>query len=239
MAGLIIHDSRFEKPGLFYPGRKPVGNVKIDASNPLSKGLVLCVVGDVDLVNNFPVGLNSSEIQRGDILHDNVSDSTALEVGVDSICPTEEISVAMGYKKTDATLRISNAFAIDDASLPTMVRANLPYSDGVAYFDFNLSGSDGTISKSGLTFGDDNWVLSSSVKNDLLYMVQNGLDVNGTFAAAKTRTRSATGGFLLGDGAAGIGDLAIYRYIYVYNRQLSMQETKQLNENPYRFLIPA
>lgn len=37
--GLFLPDSRFEMPELFIPGRKPVGNVMIDWSNPLTRGL--------------------------------------------------------------------------------------------------------------------------------------------------------------------------------------------------------
>lgn len=44
MADIILPDSRWEQPELLYPNRKPVGNVKIDWENPLTRGLELCVV---------------------------------------------------------------------------------------------------------------------------------------------------------------------------------------------------
>jgi len=40
MAALILPDSRFEQPELFEPGRKPVGNVRVDESSVIGQGLV-------------------------------------------------------------------------------------------------------------------------------------------------------------------------------------------------------
>jgi len=39
MAELILPDRKLEMPSLYYPGRKPVGNVKIDRTNKITKGL--------------------------------------------------------------------------------------------------------------------------------------------------------------------------------------------------------
>jgi len=44
MADLILPDSRFEMPSLYYHGRKPVGNVKVDWSNSITDKLKLFIL---------------------------------------------------------------------------------------------------------------------------------------------------------------------------------------------------
>lgn len=56
MTDLIIPNPRFEMPELFYPGRKPVGSVKIDWDHPLSREMKECHLltqpNDLDLVDH-------------------------------------------------------------------------------------------------------------------------------------------------------------------------------------------
>jgi len=234
-------DIRMERPELFQRGRKPVGNVKIDWTHPLTDGLILCAIGNFELVHNFPVSKIGSKLERGCIIHDDITDYTILESGVDSVIPTEEITIALGYEKTDATHRSSSAFGFNSESTEfSSCRAILPFSDSTVYWDFAVAvdALSGRAIKTGLSFGDDNWMFTSSVINDSMKIFQNGVDTFATETSANTRVISATKSFNLGVEVVN-SDLAKYKYFYVYKYEMGINRARSLNDSPYQFLIPA
>jgi len=236
---LIIPDSRFEMPSLFHPGRKPVGNVKIDWTNPMSKGLVLCVINNLDLVNNFPVKHKGSRIEKLDIVNDSISDYTVLEEGIDSVTPISEVSICLGYRGIDHNINQSVAFGIPDDPEKTRCQAHLPWNDGVLYWDFGPYPGYGRATKSGLSYSDDDWVFTSSVINNDMKIFQNGIDVNASISASpNARVRSTAEKITLNKGNVG-GLVSKYRYFYVYNYPFTIDLSRSIYRNPYQFLIPA
>lgn len=59
MAYVPAPEPRLDMPELFYPGRKPVGRVKIDWSHPLARGLTFCSLPDT-LINLIGTKVSSS-----------------------------------------------------------------------------------------------------------------------------------------------------------------------------------
>ena len=53
MARLWMPDSRFERPELFEPGRKPTGKVKVDFNKSIAKGLDYYIA----FINSVPIDL--------------------------------------------------------------------------------------------------------------------------------------------------------------------------------------
>lgn len=82
MGDVYIPDARMTMPELFYPGRKPVGNVKIDVSNQDAKHLIYYhVSGRKDLVANKPNGLfGAADYERNEFIFDGIDSYTEMYV---------------------------------------------------------------------------------------------------------------------------------------------------------------
>jgi len=96
-----IPDPKLLMPELLIPGRKPVGNVRIDWNHPLSKGLYFCWVPRLSDVSIKPDGLNGMPIwdlvTKNFFQYDNNNTlSGSIKMGRHDICMKEKVSSASG-----------------------------------------------------------------------------------------------------------------------------------------------
>ena len=164
---------------------------------------------------------------RGPALRFNNTTDT-LPIAIDSVfMPTGNITIVIGWKKTDATLRASVAFGDNIADATTQCRLSLPYSDGNVYFAY---GTGVDFSASGLTFGDDIWAATVGPRGSEIW--QNGKLV-GFSASIGTRSNWTSVNFRInGDGNFG-GDLAECSCFHVWSRQLTVGEIKAQARDPF------
>ncbi len=208
-------------------------NVNIDT--PLTQDLVAAYwfnelvdvpINSVD--NQSAVSVTNGLWTRG--LHGDAYRSDATDVTVsltadaDTFIPTKNVTIILGYRKTDATSRAAYAFAVDTATGGEKCEAHLPYSDGTAYWHFGGNGGSNAVSASSLTFGNDIWAVTAGDHG--MEMWQNGVSVASSGTAV---TRSATtGDFALGL-AAGVGsDLADFHHLHIWQRVLSDDEIRDV-----------
>lgn len=152
---------------------------------------------------------------------------------------TTAVTVVIGYRKTDSTLRTAAAFGVENGAGPdvtTRCGAHLPYSDGVVYWDFGgvTAGSTRVTYSSGV-FGDDTWVFTVGARGMEIW--QNGF-LRASNAATPTRT-STTNPMLLfsgqGNVGAGISDLAQVTDFKLYPTQVSKELCRFLSHPDTRY----
>ena len=154
------------------------------------------------------------------------------------IWPTQEVTVLLGYEKTDGVNRISAAFGQDAAggtgSGGTRVSSHLPFQDGIVYWDFGGDQDNVTrLPVGGLSFGNDIWAFTTGPRGMELW--QNGV-LRGSNAANPTRNVSddnVTFGKLNGT----TSDLALYKFFFVYWRQLKPSEISELTIRPFSWVV--
>jgi len=160
--------------------------------------------------------------------------STYYDLGVPWYLKPEQCTIVMGYRKTDATLRGSCPFAIDNNF---RCQVHLPFTDGKVYFDYaGAAEGFGRVSVAGLTMGDDIWAFVA--KNDSAsgrQIWQNGtLRVSGPGSSLMSTVPNLP--LRLNTSQDLGGDLGEYQFFYVYRRALSASEIAQVSTNPYAFL---
>jgi hypothetical protein len=233
---------------------KPSQGYRLDPGNPLSKGLVWAYLFNEgggkpqDLVKNRVGTLN------GTISWTRQASGKCLEIT--SVATTNyvnlglfpaswysgqgECTIVCGYRKTDATARAAGVCADSYAGATQRLLFAAPWSDGITYWEFgNSTEGSGTLSVSGLTFGNDIWVTIASTKNGGRREIwQNGvLRGSNTGNAVFTPYSSSVYFELGGDASLGASsDLAQYTFFYVYNRALSPNEIQSISTNPYQIV---
>ena len=150
---------------------------------------------------------------------------------------TTAITVVLPYQKTDGVFRSSSAFGLNSVSSifdGLRVSCHLPFSDGVVYWDFGGVTAAGRTSVAGLTFGRDVWAFTAGPRRSEIW--QNGERRAQNANATPTRSAGSAVIWRLGGvQASGIfSDLADYfAPIYIFNRQLSPAEIRQLALDPW------
>ena len=74
---MFIPNSKLDMPELLYPGRKPVGNVKIDWSNPLSRGIKIANIPRLNFATGSVQKYTVGHSINGEYLGFNDGDSTS------------------------------------------------------------------------------------------------------------------------------------------------------------------
>jgi len=157
------------------------------------------------------------------------------------LLPLQEITIVLGYKKTDATNRISVAFGSRDhggaGDTASRCSSHLPYNNGTVYWDFGGDSGSNRVSVGGLTFGDDVWAFTTGPRGQEIW--QNA--VRQAFAAAQnpTRTDAPYDVVSLGMLPGIASDLAIYRFFYIYHRQLTEYEIDEITADPFSWAEQA
>jgi hypothetical protein len=152
--------------------------------------------------------------------------------GSELILGLDQVTVVMGYRKTDTTLRASSAFglSIPGSNGANACGAHVPYSDGTVYWDFGGNDASHRLSVAGLSFGDDVWAFTTGPRGMEIW--QNG---NKQASNANTPSRSQYNGTSVRIGMhANIGaDLAGYSFFYLFNSQIPPGLIQKISREPW------
>ena len=224
---------------------KPLRISRTDRSNPLTQGLIICCALN-DLSGN-PV--NAATSARG-ALGNGVWTVDGIKIPVTtagnyvdlipagSVLPTGPCTVMVRYRKLDSVNRVSSALGRRGApSLTTRLGCLLPYSDGTIYWDYGGATAGVTrLSVAGLTGFTQwsNWAFTVGTRGMEIW--RDGLLVASN-AANPTRVNDGSPwGLGQNDSTGGTTDIAETALVYLFNRQLSAAEIRQLNTNPWQLL---
>lgn len=220
---------------------KPLPGTMIDWDHPLAHGLIgfwPFNEGAGKIVNNLGInpqlGALTGTVWAGNALrHTATTDRTALLA--DSLVPTAGITISMGYRKTDATLRLASAFGVDGVTTTGRCNVHLPYNEGTTYWDFGgVTAGTSRLSVAGLTFGDDTWSFGSGVGGMRIW--QNGR-IRATQAGSATRVVFGAN-WTLGTGGGLVSDLADYKWLAMHNTLLDNERVQQLHADPFALMVP-
>jgi hypothetical protein len=227
-----------------YPNTKPPAGAQINWGHPLAPDILALVINEGgsggglrDLVSGrvfSPSSANWRRVinQRGQAIeHTDITNYWDLgPIRTLESAGMSEVTVVMGYRKTDTTNRASAAFGLDN-SRPFDVL--LPFSDGKVYWDFaSLSEGSGRVSVAGLTFGNDIWAFVAGARGREIWQ-------NGALKASNTgvATLSSTSISMRLNTTANLnGDLAEVSFFYVYKRELPHSAIRRISAAPYSFL---
>jgi len=159
-----------------------------------------------------------------------------VDIGLDSeLLTTGPCSIVLGYQKTDAVARGSVAFGTTTGTTSTC-DAYVPFSDNVVYWDYGgTAGGSTRLTASGLTFGDDIWAFTQGLRGAEIW--QNGI-LRAANGSNNVRVNAGTQ-FMLGKNNAGSGqlsDLALWKFFYIYHRQILRSEISDLVRTPYSWV---
>lgn len=218
---------------LMYPRRKPVGRVKIDWSNPLTRGLVYCFLLRQSSENLVEGGAKASTVGAPYL-------STGIRPTVDDYVTTDdspyyaESTFIAGITANSAPASGAESDVINKFKMHTM-----SWNHSSAAFRAALAINDGAW-KSALfnitTAGKFN--LASTVKSSSLAKAykngefQNSVAV-GTIADSPQFIVIGRNSELIND--AFDGDV---HYSYIFNRELAAKEVELYDNDPYRIFIP-
>lgn len=173
--------------------------------------------------------------------HTSTGDVTALGP-IDNIVPLRNVTILIGYEKSDGTPRASGAFGNTSVTVTHRCGVHLPFSDGEVYFDFAgiINGTTrvntNTHGAGNPVIGDDNWAFTTGHRGMEIW--QNGIRI--ALAPLANPTRLAAANTLnFGTHATAASDLAYYKYFIVYGRQLTPEEIDVVNRYPKAMLMMA
>lgn len=251
MGKLWLPDSRLEMPELLEPGRKPVGNVKIDWEHPLTKGLVYMSLyteeGAVNLASGERTISTNSPIaiaEKGYCADQSGADSSRIEALNEEIAITDKVT-CMALINPDNT---SSYFGIFDKSVVSVSLSGLGFSlytrTSNPFLRMAVTGSTATNHQSsaseGLTANVWQWAVG----------ICDGSGVN-SYVNKKPNTyqAGAAGSFYTNKNLklGAMSNDAQHTSLFngqravdlVFNTALSEQDIFSLQDDPYQFLIPA
>jgi hypothetical protein len=243
---MYLPDSRFETPGLLTPGQKPVGGVKIDWNNPLTRGLTHYYLTDsvyifVDLVPNRPADVaivGSGHTAQGGMVTTSGSSSQYIQLPVLNITSFANIGFIVGEKRLSGV--------VDWSFLRSTTTAWTGfYQEGGMWKSTNNNSFDGLVDpvSGGAQGSQDVDFYSASFSPGNFSASKNG-GVVFTDSSVSTPVWSTDAKWLFlgvsyrNSGAAN-ESVTNFTYFGVYNRSLTQNELALLSANPYQFLIPA
>lgn len=240
---LVIPDSKFEMPALFYPNRKPVGNVKIDWGHPLSKGLV-----GLWLFNNRTFNLVTEGFELSDT---NVNYVETLDGKAGVFGP----GASRSFKLKDAAAR----YASDKFTYFSRFKWYAQSSAGRLVSNTNSSNIGSTLQVGGgayaatcyINTGSWTGTFGNTVPAGVVTSIASTYDRknvkvynNGIVTGSSSLTGTPAHSLLVTELGARVNDTTenfdgeIY-YTSIYDKALSEVEVSSLTSNPYQLLIPA
>ncbi len=255
---LWLPDSRFELPELFSPNRKPVGNVKINWSHPLTKGLVAYWLVNnngelVELVSGtlgVKMGTAVTEISPPGVgIH--CPDGTANYINYpddrDRFYMTEGVTAGVGFSKVAAPWDWTGIFRRGHAGNDNTSKQNLSWNiQGIggsgtlqAAFGTDASVNDFITSDVGIVPGGalNHAIISHDLVNKYIFL--NGTHKQSAATGSPTSfLGNADLSVYFGRRGASSDDMTIF-FGYVYERSLLAMEKDNMYFNPYQVLIPA
>jgi hypothetical protein len=234
---------------------KPIAPEVVGPGNSLGRGLLLGVpFSQLDQGNSTqarcwdhsphrrhgtPIGTAFGYGRRGP-LRSHITTGDRVDFGTSAFLPTQGVTIVLGYRKRDATVRAACAFGVFAATASTC-GALLPYSDGKVYWDFggNVEGTT-RVSVAGLTVSptqEEVWAFTAGRRGMEIW--QDGRK-RASNSANPTRT-SAVPNFYIGLYSTGLStsDLADYTALLVYDGQLDESTIRLLSADPWAPFRPA
>ena len=250
-----IPDPRIENGGeLLDPGRKPVGNIVIDWSNPLTRGLAFFFLNDIDLVSkDFPDINNTSSVagvkgltrkcsasqinlewQRPSIVTSNgvgTGDYSMIFIG-NPDDSSGDFRILMAQKRDAAGFPFSQTWLVADSG------TSGGYQAGYVSFNAYSESGAGVERTSGVLDGDYHTFAGVRESNDYK------LSIDGdAFTVATATAVDILADNYLTIGSRGGETTNAYNknavFACAYDRALSQEEVTSLHRNPYQFVIPA
>lgn len=254
MGKLWLPDSRLEMPELLEPGRKPVGNVKIDWTHPLAKRLEeYCLFGDtydsasgLNVTSSLGVKKNGKSVDFSapiSYLRYSPFIPKIDEIGKISICTRLFLS-----STADDQILIEKSIDIFTDGWVLFFDAAGP--NGARVFDFYVATSVNSSRASPSNSHSTGWYdIVATFDSDLAAAARVKIYVNAV---------DETDGIADGTGAANSGGVGhflqcgmhstvsdrryfdgLMDYMAIFSRALSSQEALTISRSPYQFLIPA
>lgn len=250
---MIVPDSRWEIPALLTPGQKPVGNVIIDWSNPLTQKLSEYFLFDgtiKNLVNgriytrpqNWVYEVN----QRGQRVN-NPTENLSYLVTNDTLTGYDFGTYPDGrtvyFQGAPGTITAGPQGLFAEGGLGDgycVIYRTTP--DTLNYYYASASGADVTNQASGTTFAPGELIklffTYSAKNNNIQAMIDGVVDyTSGTVGAMGAHLATPCVGY-----ANSFNNGRWYGYFELFakwDRELSDAEKVSFNANPYQFLIPA
>lgn len=180
---------------------------------------------------------------RAGVMREHTGTGDVDRVNVDAlvILPmATDVTIVHAQQKTDGVARNSVAFSAEvtnNAAFTT--QAYLPFSDGVAYWDWGgqVNGTNRT-QVGGLTFGDDIWVFTSGPRG--MEMWQNGI-IRASNGSNPSKGIWGVGTENMCWGKSGFGggsDLRFVKFTYVYWKQLPYRNIMDISFDPFCWVDP-
>lgn len=161
------------------------------------------------------------------------TDTINFGVAADFLSQTQT-TIVIGMRKRDTTNRVSDTFGVNTLTASQFCLARIPDSTGLVRWLFggNSVGAS-EVDASGLSFGDDVWVLNVGPRGMEIYQ-------NGTLVASQTAHATRTGNvndFYIGGipALANASDIVDFHFLYIYPWQLSRSECVQISNDPFCF----
>lgn len=159
-------------------------------------------------------------------------------LGLDTVLlPTTECTIVCGLQRVGSGATNASCWAVESTTVGQFCQAYIPFTDGVVYWDFGGETNGSTrVQIGGLTMGDDIWVMTVGPREMATY--QNGI-VRVSSAINPTRSQGTTS-FQLGRAKAGsiTSDLTKYRFLFIYHRQLRVDEILYITTSPFCWVDP-
>lgn len=241
---LVFPDSRIEMPELFIPGRKPIGSIRINWDNPLSRGLRIAIVPQGKAIFNL-VG-PGAPVSGSGVMSANSMRMTASDVRTMQVPPIYNarftamwVGRALSHTNWDSygalftatrSSGADNAFGIQRNAATDELKC---YLGGVAV-TLILKISDLLASSAAIISRN------SDISTGNIYQYLNGKYLGATHTTVYYGTSDPT--LVIngerGASASNAGNQFLDA-IFIWDRKLSDGESLSATRKPYQFLMPA
>lgn len=222
----------------YWGATKPPAGVQLDRGHPLAQGLVFLVPFNEgagvprDLVRGLagaPAGAPTWGGSTHGVAVKRSATTQLWNFGPSDWLPTTSATILFIRRKADVTLRDAVAWTVNDAAAGTLCRAYLPFSDGVAYFDFGGISGANRLTASGLSYPTlvEQWALVAGKRGSAIY--RNGVLV-GSQSTTVTRT-STTSDWIVGRALG--SDLEDVLLVGVLNVEWTAAQVQAWSAQPY------
>lgn len=241
MSDLILPDRRIETEELLYPGRKPVGDVKIDWGHIAAKNLIRCLLFKDDLsVIDLVTGQKLQHITPNPAVNITPKGS-GLRYGVDIGTTVDYIIIPL-RSETHQSYSVSWAGYVHGAAPARILMRDKTSIEGHVLFWNNNNTFD-------MRIGGANTINAGIWENDTYksICITSSIYSGNMFVGGKNILTSAASSSpintywllhangLATDGGADATDLILN----IWDAPLKAELALSITKNPYQFLIPA